>query len=184
MKSIPRHNGQQGAVLAATLVILLLLTLIGVSTMGGASLEQKMAANSSQREEDFQATELCLLAAQTWMEEKTIRPVEGTCEGGAGACSVEVWAANALAANWWEQNDSTWWENHGLAIDEIWLAEKQLPTSLANSCRFIVELRSYVPDSILLEKQIKGEGMYYYYLTARPGGNNSRILQSIYAKRF
>ncbi|HFC53097.1 MAG TPA: hypothetical protein ENJ43_01540, partial [Gammaproteobacteria bacterium] len=155
MGNMQRHDRQQGAVLAATLVILLLLTLIGVGAMGGASLEQKMAANSSQREENFQATELCLLAAQAWMEEKTIRPVEGTCEGNEGACSVEVWAANALAANWWEQNDPAWWNSYGITVDEAWLTEKQLPLSLANSCRFIVELRSYVPDSILQEKQIK-----------------------------
>ncbi len=178
-----RHN-QRGAVLAATLVILLLLTLMGVGAMGSASLEQKMAANSSQREESFQTTELCLLAAQAWMEEKTIRPVEGSCEGNNVACSVEVWAANALAANWWERNDSAWWSSHGITVNEAWLAGKQLPPSLANSCRFIVELRSYVPDSILQEKQTKGGGMYYYYLTVRSAGNDSRILQSTYSKRF
>jgi len=48
---------QQGAALVICLVVLLIITIIAASGISGASLQQKMAANTQQQNETFQATE-------------------------------------------------------------------------------------------------------------------------------
>jgi type IV pilus assembly protein PilX len=51
---------QQGAVLALALIFLLLLTIIGVTAMSTATLEEKMAGNTKDRNLAFQAAESAL----------------------------------------------------------------------------------------------------------------------------
>lgn len=51
---------QSGAVLAISLIMLLLLTLIGTTSMSGTSLEEKMAGNLRDRNLAFQAAESAL----------------------------------------------------------------------------------------------------------------------------
>jgi len=48
---------QQGATLVISLVLLLILTILGISTMGTASMEMRMAANNQYLENAFQLAE-------------------------------------------------------------------------------------------------------------------------------
>jgi len=50
-------NRQSGAVLVVSLVILTVLTLIGVASMSGSTLELKVASNSQQHDTAFQAAQ-------------------------------------------------------------------------------------------------------------------------------
>jgi type IV pilus assembly protein PilX len=56
---------QSGAVLIISLVILLLLTLIGASSIQTSNLEEKMAGNLRDRDFAFQAAESALIDAET-----------------------------------------------------------------------------------------------------------------------
>ncbi len=53
----PLKNQQHGAVLIISLLILLVLTLIGVSSMNGSVMEEKMASNSQTATATFQKAE-------------------------------------------------------------------------------------------------------------------------------
>lgn len=64
MKNRKSHNRQQGAALIVGLIMLLLLTLIGVAGMKDTLLQQKMVANSKDREVALQAAEAALQAAE------------------------------------------------------------------------------------------------------------------------
>ncbi|MDP3330644.1 MAG: PilX N-terminal domain-containing pilus assembly protein [Methylococcaceae bacterium] len=64
----PTH--QTGAVLIVSLIMLLLLTLIGVTSMQTTSLEEKMAGNMRDKDLAFQAAESALTVA-----EATLNPV-------------------------------------------------------------------------------------------------------------
>lgn len=55
---------QRGSVLIVSLMILLVLTLIGVTALGTSTLEEKMANNSQDQSLAFQAAEAALLEAQ------------------------------------------------------------------------------------------------------------------------
>jgi type IV pilus assembly protein PilX len=59
---IPQH--QSGAVLVVSLIMLLLLTIIGVTSMQTTSLEEKMAGNMRDKNLAFQAAESALSAAE------------------------------------------------------------------------------------------------------------------------
>lgn len=52
----PKHQ-QQGAVLVVSLLVLLVLTLIGVSSLDGSVMEQKMASNAQTAATTFQKAE-------------------------------------------------------------------------------------------------------------------------------
>ncbi|MDH5610850.1 MAG: pilus assembly PilX N-terminal domain-containing protein [Gammaproteobacteria bacterium] len=52
-----RLKKQTGVVLVMALIMLLVLTIIGVSSMGGSTLEMKVAGNMQQRNIAFQATQ-------------------------------------------------------------------------------------------------------------------------------
>jgi len=57
MKISPARQSQQGAVLFISLMILLVLTLIGISSLNGSLMEEKMAANAQTSTTVFQAAE-------------------------------------------------------------------------------------------------------------------------------
>ncbi|MDH5454433.1 MAG: PilX N-terminal domain-containing pilus assembly protein [Gammaproteobacteria bacterium] len=59
---------QEGAVLVATLMILLVVTLLTVSNMRGSILEEKMAGNTNDRNVAFQAAESALREGEVFLE--------------------------------------------------------------------------------------------------------------------
>lgn len=62
MTRSPLRHRQQGVVLIVALVILVLVTLVGVSTVRGTTMEEKMAGNSRDRDKAFQAAEAAVRA--------------------------------------------------------------------------------------------------------------------------
>ena len=80
------HNPskQQGAALAVSLIILLLMTLIAVTGMQTTTLEEKMAGNSRDRNLAFQAAESALRQGETWLEGFANTTEFGDGEGTGG----------------------------------------------------------------------------------------------------
>lgn len=62
----PQH--QRGAALVVSLLILLVMTVIGVSSMQTTILEEKMASNTREREQAFEAAEAALRGAEAFLE--------------------------------------------------------------------------------------------------------------------
>lgn len=62
------RNSQQGAVLVVSLLILLILTILGVSSMQSSTMEEKMASNSRDRNVGFQSAEAAVRAAEIYIE--------------------------------------------------------------------------------------------------------------------
>ena len=77
----PGRHRQRGAVLAVTLMILLVVTLLTVSNMQSSVLEEKMAGNNSDRNVAFQAAESGLREAEVFVENIVSL---GDFQGGAG----------------------------------------------------------------------------------------------------
>ncbi len=59
------NKRQRGSALIFSLVILLIMTLIGITSMSSSTLEEKMAANDRARKVAFQAAESALRDAET-----------------------------------------------------------------------------------------------------------------------
>ncbi len=64
-KRLDRH--QRGAALIVSLLILLVLTVLGIASMGTTTLQERMANNNRQRQVAFQVAEVALRAAETFL---------------------------------------------------------------------------------------------------------------------
>ena len=66
--TLQQIKSQDGMVLVAALVILLALTLVGVSAMGTSNLEERMSSNDRDRQIAFQAAEVALRQGEVDVE--------------------------------------------------------------------------------------------------------------------
>ena len=62
---------QRGTALVMTLVILLLLTMLGITAINTSTLEERMAGNTKDQNLSFQAAETALRAAEAWVTSTT-----------------------------------------------------------------------------------------------------------------
>lgn len=67
-KKLSCPHRQRGAVLAVTLIILLVVTLLTVGNMQGSLLQEKMAGNTNDRNVAFQAAESALREGEVFLE--------------------------------------------------------------------------------------------------------------------
>jgi Tfp pilus assembly protein PilX len=67
MHTLPSAKRQQGAVLLISLLVLLVLTLIGLSSLDGSMMEEKMASNAQTATNTFQEAESAI--RQTYYQE-------------------------------------------------------------------------------------------------------------------
>ncbi len=98
-------NNERGVVLIAGLMILLILSLIGVTAMQATTLEERMANNFAQRDLAFQAAEAALRDGETFlggMSITALQELEFSATGTNGlfepalSSAVPVWES----ANW------------------------------------------------------------------------------------
>ena len=81
-----KYKQESGAVLAISLIILLLLTLIGVTGTQVTGLEEKMAGNMVDRNLAFQAAESALRAGENFLTQASLP--EFTATGTSGLYSI------------------------------------------------------------------------------------------------
>lgn len=97
---------QSGVVLVISLIMLLLMTLIGVTAMQVTGLEEKMAGNSKDKNVAFQAAEAALRDAENDIKSTRVSGLTGmtnTCASGlcymGPAGQSKIWDEAALVAN-------------------------------------------------------------------------------------
>ena len=67
----PVKSHQTGAVLVVALLFLLVMTLLGVASMRGTALQERMAGNQRDRNLALQAAETALRAGEEWLDTET-----------------------------------------------------------------------------------------------------------------
>ncbi|MDJ0806798.1 MAG: pilus assembly protein [Gammaproteobacteria bacterium] len=173
---------QQGAVLIVSLIILLVMTLIGLSAMRSTTLEERMAGNARNEESAFQAGEAALRDGEDMIQNFSPEPIP-TADG-----TSDVWildapdpdTTNAIA--WWNEpgRDKAWWDANGKAYSGSL-------TDLGSSPRYIAEAAEFIGDSLNVGQQLDGSGKNFYRITAYGTGGNDLarvLLQSTYARRY
>jgi len=78
--SAARHQ-QRGVVLFVSLVMLMVMTLIGVTGMQNSSMEEKMVANMRDIDLSFQAAEAALREAETSLQVAVLQEFDGSNTG-------------------------------------------------------------------------------------------------------
>jgi type IV pilus assembly protein PilX len=101
---IQGRQGQQGAALIVVLMLLIVVTLLGLASMRGAIMQERMAANTLARAAAFQAAEAGMREAELSVRDGTIA-VAPTSGCSAGRCASPVvtatppWDVNSFWTN-------------------------------------------------------------------------------------
>jgi type IV pilus assembly protein PilX len=173
---------QAGAVLIIGLVLLLALTLIGVTAMRGTTLEERMAGNLRDKALAFEAAEAGLRAAEMRIDDWEFAPIARSNTSCTSDCP-EVWVKGEILPS-----DDIWDNALTLTMDMTEFAPEDGETELPYH---------EVPRFYIEEVQVKADtqspnatstsAVYYYRITARGVGgspNAQSILQTTYARRF
>ncbi len=72
--TIQRTSRQRGVALFLALVVLLIITILGVSGLQTTTLGERMAANARDRDMAFQAAEAALMDAERYLQNATLNP--------------------------------------------------------------------------------------------------------------
>jgi type IV pilus assembly protein PilX len=172
------YRGQGGAVLIISLFILLIMTLVGITSMSTTSLEEKMAGNMRDKNIALQSTEAALEDGEGWLASLGTEPADAT---SCGSPPCDVWALNILpsladqSVSWWQANAREYGTAGAKDISDV-----------NTDPYFVVEAQAYVRDN-LDSGQNPPTGRNFYRVTARGTGGSDdaqAVLQSTFVKRF
>lgn len=160
---------QKGVVLAISLIMLLLLTLIGITGMQVTSLEEKMASNYRDQSLAFQSAEAALLAGERQIE--TIRnlgagSIQAFCDATDGLFHRDgvtgcVGCTNASCPMPDPKDINTWND------DTKSIKYDTGSTLVATQPRYYISFISNIPDVDSTK-----EPDYMFMITARGSGGN------------
>ena len=182
---IPQSLQQRGAALITSLIILLVLTVLGVSAMSTSSLEELMAGNLRDQNLSFQAAEAALQDGERYIDSWGGTPPAATSSGtNSGVYTQDEFGLYELSAfdttNVWANGVATvYGADTGIAISNL--------GEVAALPMYIIEEEDFVAKDASFRAQTQREGAYYYRVTARGVGASSNavtLLQSTVARRF
>jgi type IV pilus assembly protein PilX len=113
---------QRGMALLVSLVFLLLLTLIGLSSMQNATLQEKMAGSVSLRNQSFQGAEAALRVGESAVQlDSYSLPVCGQCAPPAEATSITAAGLNSSSGVTWIASGSGFYgvQNIGTTLNAV-----------------------------------------------------------------
>lgn len=170
---------QRGSALIVSLIILLVMTMIGITAMSTTTLEEKMAGNMRDLSLAFQAAETALREGEGVMKTTSAKPDAVTsCTTGC-----EVWTLNAAAiggGNFFSLTVGDW-ASKGRAASTL--------SGVATAPKYILEHRAFVADGLALgtvtSSGHKGAEVYRFTGRGTGGTDDAQVLiQSSYMKRF
>ncbi|CAK0745333.1 type IV pilus assembly protein PilX [Gammaproteobacteria bacterium] len=182
-------NHQRGVVLILALVILLVMTMIGVSAMQSSTLNEKMAGNMNQRNMAFQAAEAALRAAESFLEPETSLPTFDNTGANIGLRPA-ISNFNVNLMNYW-LNVYDWIATNGGNDAGSVLYTGTWDPALDIQSRYVIERLPFITMSCILVGSNSAGSIiapvtnYWYRITTRGMGgidNAVVILQANYRK--
>lgn len=173
-------NKQRGVVLIVALVLLLVVTLLGVAVMSGAALDMKMASNSQERQQAFNAAEAALSYAESsLMQAGYPQPnaFDSACDNGY--CFQGVNATNPASCNVVPLSGTIPNDPWKLSSNLVWGASNSTKhrTPPNSTAQYIIEFRCYVGSSSDLLYRITAYG-------SSSTGNANVMLQSTFRRTY
>jgi len=172
-----RDQAERGAVLVISLFLLVVLTLLGVTSMQGTTMETRIASNREDRATAFEAAEAALRQGEAVIQAMTTAPtpVDATC-----AANCVVWAPGALFPSYDAYSDPAVWADARIPVTADPLV------GVAAQPAYTIELiRADASGGSLL---VGAAGrMYYFQVTARGTGASAAahaVLQSSVVRYF
>lgn len=174
IRTIP-HSPQQGAVLVVGLIILSVMVVIGITAVNFTSLGEKLTGNQRNQELALQAAESALVDAESWLTAQLEVP-EAIQTCASPPCDLYTLGSftnlNLKGHSWWQTNGSPF--------------SGQLD-GVNSQPAYIIQEHAFVPYELTPDARSKGEGYYYYKITARGTGGNdtaARTVESVYTVQY
>ena len=173
--ALSRRGRQDGAVLVFGLIMLLVLTLLGVSTMKGSIFDEKMSGNARNGNYAFQASESALREGELWLRDRIVEPLQ-TATGSSG-----VWDTNAPGAgDWWANGGGPWSTAAPAVTTYAGLSNVQAQPQV------IMEYSKFVGDEAGTGDGAPTGKVYYRVTSKATGGTDTAVvqLQTMYSRRY
>lgn len=163
---------QQGATLIVCLVFLLILTMIGVSSIQSATLQEQMAGSARDYNAAFLAAEFSLREGESYLQSATLGDFAGT-QGRFVICSPASTAAACMTPSWSNRASTGWVTQSGLG-------------HVSTQPQYIIEKYPVVVDvNAPLDADTPPVQIEVYRVTARGFGvseNSMSVLQTTYRR--
>jgi type IV pilus assembly protein PilX len=167
------HTQQRGAVLIVSLLILILLTLLGLTAIQAGTVHERIAGNTRNLDVAFQAAEAALREAEDRLDNPAVPLTNGSVAGWYhwSQAPAPAWKAPAT----WDANPNI---DYTLAADDGW--------AVARAPEFAIEELPPMPDTGgSLDGSAPVSEDVMYRVSARGFGGNANtivILQSTYRR--
>jgi type IV pilus assembly protein PilX len=189
------NHGQRGTALVTSLLLLLILTVIGVTAMQVTRMQERMAGNTRDLNLAFQGAEAALRNGEDMIAAQAFAPTPSAGVCTTTLCASGVWDANASAVANPETRDDGWWSDTSTTAkalqyeadgDRSGTLTKDID-GLAHDPAFVVEYIGEVPDTYSVGSgDPPASSRFFYQISAgSPGATTSAttVLQSTYARR-
>ena len=181
---ITMRNPQRGVALIASMVILLVLTILAIASMRMGTLQERMTHNLRESTIALNGAESALLDGERWINTQVL--ATGGTPDAKNACAdpctspVQVWGEDI------PEITAIWITANGNVVDQA-----NNLTLVSSSPKYVIEKLAFDPararSSLVIQTGLPQSGQQYFRVTAdSPGRNNKTqsILQSIYATRY
>jgi type IV pilus assembly protein PilX len=174
----PALPHQSGAVLPISLIMVLLLTMIGVTGMQTTSLEEKMAGNSRERNLAFQAAESALREGENFLTAASLPTF--TTAGTSGLFAMTT--SNTVISETILKTDDTFWSNN---TNTVRVTNADVTEHVAAAPRYVIQQLAFSEGGgQSLDAGIHQENEMYRVTARGVGGNATTvvIVQSTYKR--
>ncbi|WP_075186691.1 pilus assembly PilX family protein [Teredinibacter haidensis] len=119
-RSFKRSHREKGATLIVALIILLIMSLIGISNMQSSTMQERMAANNRQKTVSLFAADSALKAAENWFSDNIERTEDlSKFDGSSGLYSLiaspGTVVAKPLSSSIPDISDPISWSSYGVS---------------------------------------------------------------------
>jgi type IV pilus assembly protein PilX len=179
------YKTQQGAALIVSLLVLVVLSLLSISAMNSAAMQERMSGHLRDGQLAFESADAALRDSELWLDAQ-VQPAT-PCDTVASDCDLFTTTAldaldGADGRPWWAEVDNVWWDDNG---HDFIAAGTDLAATNAADPRTIIEELARVPDSLVVGVAPQGSRIYYR-LTARGVGGSpwaQTVVQSTFVKQ-
>jgi len=171
-----RPRRERGAALIISLIILLAMTVIGVTAARTTTLQERMAGNLRQHSVAFEAAETTLRHGEAWVSSQ----IGGPRPQAVAPASCSAPPCDVLTLNDLDPLDKATWTGSQVQ-DGPHIADA------ASDPQYFIEQQQIVRDSLNAGQSTDESARIYYRVTARAVGGTGTavsILRSTYAARF
>lgn len=168
-----RARSQRGAALVTSLLLLLVLTIIGITSMQMSRMQERMTGNTRDINTAFQGAEAAVRAGESYVRGLTLRPVS------CSSTPCQVWMPGTAGGNGRvELQPNSWWANNGTASDPL--------TDVKTTPQYIVEEVGFVrtDGGVVLGEE---DGRDFYQISGRSTGASGLaevVVQTTFTRKF